>query len=339
MLKRRVPRVLLAGFVLTVAVSGLSACKTSPNVAAYVGDAQVTVDEVQAAVAERLADEGVAQWASGREDDLTRQVLTLLVEREVHAAAAERYGVRVDDAQVRRQLEALIGDRDADALYEEAAVSQGVSREDVFENVRQQLVQQEIAEAEGKVEPPSEAELRARYEEVREDLAEVSFGYITVPDEATASAVLAQLTADPAAYPAVAAQYPGATTLTALETRARDAVPAPLAEGIAAAAPNTGFSLPVPEVGGVIVTFVAGKVYPPFEDVRPQLEQEGAGAAQAAGGELVDGVREDLGITVNPRFGLVLEKGRLVPGGDSGVVKFLEEDGGEPPADPATAGN
>jgi hypothetical protein len=45
-LKRRVPRVLVTGFLLTVAVSGLSACRTSPTVAAYVGDERVTIAEL-----------------------------------------------------------------------------------------------------------------------------------------------------------------------------------------------------------------------------------------------------------------------------------------------------
>ena len=110
----------------------------------------------------------------------------------------------------------------------------------------------------------------------------MSFGYITVPDEATAATVVAQLNADPAAYPALAAQYPGAATIPELESRAPDELPAVLAEGIQAAAPNTAFATPVPEAGGVVVTFVEGVVYPPFEEVRPQLESEAAEAAEAA---------------------------------------------------------
>ena len=336
-LKRRVPRVLVSGFLMALAVSGLTACRTSPNVAAYVGDEQVTVTELEKAVAARLEDPELAAFAEGQEEELTRRVLSLLVRAEVHDAAAERYGVRVDADDVRRRIQALLAGADADEEYSKLA-QQGVSRADVFETVRQQLVRQRIAEAEGEAEAPSEEDLRARYDEVREDLAEVSFGYITVPDEATAAAVLAQLTADPAAYPTVAAQYPSPTTLTELETRGPDEVPPPLAEGIAAAAPNTGFSLPVPEVGGVIVTFVAGPVYPPFEEVRPQLEQEAAGAAQTAGGELVDAVRRDLDVTVNPRYAVLDEDGELVPG-DGGVVTFLDEETGEPPAETGPAGN
>jgi SurA N-terminal domain/PPIC-type PPIASE domain len=335
-LKRRAPRVLLSGFLLAAAVSGLTACRTSPNVAAYVGDEQVTVTELENAVARRLEDPLLAAFAAEQPDQFTRQVLSLLVQAEVHEAAAERYGVQVDDDDVRRRIQVLLAGSDADAQYGQLA-QRGIGRADVFATVRQQLVRQGIAESEGKAEPPTEADLRARYEEVRDSIAQVSFGYITVPDEATAAAVLAQLTADPASYPAVAAQYPTPTTLATLETRAPDAVPPPLAEGIAAAEPNTGFSLAIPETGGVVVTFVEGPVYPAFEDVRPQLEQEAAGEADVAGGELVDAVQADLGVTVNPRYG-VLEEGRLVPG-EGGVVDFLEEDAAAAPAGADAPGN
>ncbi|HLM06014.1 MAG TPA: peptidylprolyl isomerase [Blastococcus sp.] len=331
MLNRRLARGLATGFLLAVAVSGLAACRTSPSVAAYVGDAQVTVAELDAAVAQRLEDDDVADFAESSEDDYTRRVLSLLVQEEVYAVAAERFDVRVSDDTVRARIDELLGDDDPDTVYAQLA-QQGVAREDVFENVRQQLIRQGIAEAEGKAEGLSDEALRGRYEEVREDFAEVSFGYITVPDQATAVTVLAQLTADPASYPAVAARYPGTYTLPALESRSPDELPAVLSEGVAAAAPNTGFSVPVPETGGIVVTFVEGTVYPPFEEVRPQLEGEAGDAADAAGTELVNEVRDDLGVTVNPRFG-VLEEGRLVPG-DSGVVDIL---GDEEPTDGAAA--
>jgi peptidyl-prolyl cis-trans isomerase SurA len=327
--------VLVSGFVLAVAVSGLSACRTSPNVAAYVGEEQVSVTELDEAVARRLEDPEIEAYAAAQGDAYTRQVLSRLVQEEVHEAAAERYGVRVDDDDVRRRLEVLLAGRDEDREYSLLASQRGLGRTDVFENVRQQLVSREIAESEGEWEAPTEADLQQRYADVREDLADVSFGYITVPDQPTADAVLAQLAADPAAYPTVAAQYAGLMTLPALETRPRSELPPELAEQIAAVEPNTGFSLPAEN--GVAVIFVAGPVYPSFEDVRPELEEEAFGAAAAAGGKLVAAVREDLGVTVNPRYG-VLEEGQLVPD-TGGVVDILGEGGGDQPAGAGAPGN
>lgn len=323
MLKRRVPRVLVSGFLLAVSVSGLSACRTDPSVAAYVGDEQVTVSELDSAMADRLADGDIAAFAKADEDQFTRRVLTLLVQEDVYAAAAERYGIQVGDAAVRTRIDELLGADDPDTVYQQLA-QQGISREDVFENVRQQLIRQELAAAQGKADGLDEAALQARYAQEREGLAKVSFGYITVPDQATADGLLAQLTADPASYAVLAAQYPGAYTLPALEARTTDQIPSVLAGGIAAAAPNTGFATAVPEAGGVVVTFVEGTVYPTFEEVRPDLEKEATDAADKAGAAIVDDVRKDLGVTVNPRYGK-LEDGKLVPGG-GGVVDILSDD-------------
>jgi hypothetical protein len=322
-LKRRVPRVLVSGFLLAVTVSGLSACRTSPNVAAYVGDAGISVTELQAAVEDRLDDPAVAAYADTQADEFTRRVLSLLVQEKVYAEAAKRYDVRVGDDDVRARIDELLGNDDPDQVYGQLA-QQGIGRDDVFENVRQQLVRQKVAGAEGEVVAPTEPELRARYEDTKASLAKVSFGYITVPDEATAATVLAQLTAAPSTYGALAAQFAGAFTLPVLESRGPDQIPSVLAEGIAAAAPNTGFSVAVPEAGGIVVAFVEGVVYPPFEEVRPQLESEASDAVDKAGNTLVQKVRDDLGVTVNPRYG-VLEEGRLVPA-TGGVVDILGDE-------------
>jgi hypothetical protein len=342
-LKRRVPRVLATGFLMAVAVSGLSACRTSPTVAAYIGDEQVTVGELESAIEERRADPDIAAFADANEDAFTRRVLTLLVQEEVYSAAAERYEVEVADDDVRTRIEELLGEDDPDTVFGQLA-AQGVGRADVFENVRQQMVREEIAEHEGQAEGLTEEGLRAAYEDARQNATTIRLGYIAVPDQATATAVLAQLTADPERYAAVAAQYAGQYTLPEVEERTPDQIPGPLAEQAAAAEPGTGFTVAVPEVGGVIVGFVG--LYPPFEEVRPQLEQQAADQAGQAGTALVEEVRTDLDVTVNPRFG-VLEEGQLVPDG-GGVVDLLEDDGtgggsgegsGEGAAEPDTGGN
>ena len=324
MLMRRAPRTRAALVLVAVALPVLVGCRSAPDVAAYVGEDEITVAQLDSAVDERLADEQIAAYAEGRADEFTRRVLGGLVEREVHAAAAERYGVDITDAEVQRRIELLLRGDDPEAAYDQLA-QQGIGRADIRETIRQQLLRRELAAAEGDVPAPDESALRARYEQVRGELAEVSFGYITVPDQATADAVLAQLTATPDAYPALAARYPGPTTLPAVEPRGADEVPTPLAQGIGAAAPGTGFTTAVPDVG-IVVTFVAGTVYPTFEEVRPQLEEEAAGEVDAAGAALVDAVRDDLDVTVNPRFG-VLEDGQVVPG-EGGVVDLL--DGAQP---------
>jgi hypothetical protein len=337
-LKSRVPRMLVSGFVLAVAVSGLTACRTSPSVAAYVGDEHVTVAELESAVADRRNDAEIDAFAEGDPDTFTRRVLTSLVQEEVYAAAAEQYDVEVSDDDVRARIEQLLGGDDPDAVYAQLA-AQGVGRADVFENIRQQLLREEIAVAEGQAEGLTEEALRAAYQQQLADTSTVRFGYITVPDQATATEVLAQLTATPARYPEIAAQYEGQYTLPAVEERSPDQLPPPLVEQAVAAEPGSGFVVPVAEIGGVVVGFVAPD--PSFEEARPQLEMQAADQAAQAGGALVEEVRSDLDVTFNPRFG-EFEEGQLVPSG-GGVVELLEEQGeggaeGLPTA-PGTEGN
>ena len=313
---------LATGFLLTVAVSGLSACRTSPTVAAYIGDEQVTVAELEAAIDERRENPEVDAFAANDPDGFTRRVLTLLVQEEVYDSAAERYDVEVGDDEVRARIDELLGEDDPETVFGQLA-AQGVGQADVFENVRQQMLRQTIAVQEGAAEGLTEEGLRAAYEEARRNPMGIQLGYITVPDQATADAVLAELTADPASYPVVAANYAGQATLPEVQEVSPDQIPGPLAEQAATAAPGTGFTVAVPEVGGVVVGFVG--VYPPFEEVRPQLEQQAADQAGQAGNALIEEVRSDLDITVNPRFG-EFQEGQLAPGGGD-VVDLLEDDG------------
>ncbi|TFV52988.1 SurA N-terminal domain-containing protein [Blastococcus sp. TF02A_35] len=317
-------RVARTGTVALLSVAALAGCRSAPDVAAYVGDERITVAELEAAVRERLADEDVAAWAEGREDELTRRVLTGLVEQEVHAAAAERADLRVTDDEVSRRIDQLLVRDDPDAVYQQLA-QQGIARADVRETIRQQLLRRELAGREGEAGALEESALRARYDEVRPGLAQVEFGYATVPDQAGADALLAAITADPGRYAELVAPFQGAYTLPELEARPAEDVPPSLAEQLQAAAPGTGFTVAVEETGGVVVAFLAGTVYPTFEEVRPRLEEEAGGQVDAAGAELVDEVRADLDVTVNPRYG-VLEENRVEPG-EGGVVDLLEEAG------------
>jgi len=324
-------RELLAVLLVGAAGLGLLAgCRTSPSVAAYVGDAQVSVAEVDDAVAERLADPDIAAYVGDDEAGFTRQVLSLQVAEEIYAAAARRYDVQVSDADVEARIVELLQGNDPEDVYAQIAQQQGANREDVVENVRQLLLRTRIAEAAGQVDVSDQA-LQARYEQSREALSTIEFGYVTVPDQATADDVLAQLTADPAGYAAVAAQYPGQYTLPEVDTQPVAQLPGVLASGLASTGPGQGFTLPVAEIGGVVVGFVRAVVVPPFEEVRDQLAEQAAEDANGAGAALVTAVGDDLDVDVNPRFG-VLDEGRVVAG-EGGVVRLLSD------ADAAGAGD
>jgi hypothetical protein len=308
--RRGSARILLAGVAVALAVTGLAGCRTSPTVAAYVGDTHISVDRLDAAVTAREdADKAVAAYARGHETAFTRQVLGLLVTQQVYAEVARRYHVAVEDSAVRARIAELLADSDPAQAYAQLA-AQGIGRADVFENVRQQVIRQQVAAKQGLAGPLSEASLQDRYQKSKNSLAQKQFGYITVPDQATADSVLATLTADPTQYETVAAQYPGQYTQATLEARTADQIPSALSQGVTAAAPNSGFTLPLQSAGGVVVVFVGTTVYPTFEEVRAQLTQQAASEVDTSAQKLVDKVRSGLHVTVNPRYG-VLQNGSV----------------------------
>jgi peptidyl-prolyl cis-trans isomerase SurA len=312
-------RRLTAAAVAGLALVGLAGCRTAPNVAAYVGDNQVTVAELESAVDDRLEDPAIEQVAGEDRETYTRRVLSTLVQDHVHTVAAEKYGVEVAPAQVRDRLDEIFAGQDQDAAYANLA-SQGLSRQDAFLLIRQQMIRLRIAEQEGMADALSDEALRERYEQSTAEATEIQFGYITVPDERTADQVVAALEADPERYAELADRFAGDYTVD-VQTTPLEQVPGPLAEQAAAAEPGTAFAVPVEETGGIVVGFVAPA--PSFEELRPRLQQEAEAEVDQEAAPLLGEIREDLDVVVNPRYGDLQDDGQVQPS-DSGVVQILE---------------
>lgn len=321
----RAPRAVTAGMLLALALPSLAACRTSPDVAAYVGEETVTVAELEEAVAAHRDDPAVT---AGEDPAYTRSILTELVRAEVYDGAAEHFGVDPDPGGLPELLGTLLGGQDPDAYIEQAA-AQGYTRQDTLERVRQGALLQTIAVEEGAAEEPTEASLRAQYEQgLAAQPERVDLGLVTVPDQPTADATVAALRADPGSYASVATTYPGQTTFPAPQTVVLDELAAQLPDLAAriAETPAGGvFSTTVPGVPGVAVVVVGERVVPTFEEVRPELEVAALNGAAAAGEELVGEYEDGLDITVNPRYG-TWQDGTLVQPG-AGVVEVLDSEG------------
>jgi peptidyl-prolyl cis-trans isomerase SurA len=320
--------------LLALALPALAACRTSPDVAAYVGEETVTVEELRDAVETRREDPSVT---AGEEPGYSRAILGELVRAEIFDSAAEHFGVDPDPGGLPELLGVLLGGQDPDAYVEQAA-AQGYSRQDTLERVRQVALLASIAVAEGEAEAPTAASLRAAYEQgLAAQPERVELGIINVPDQAAADAAVADLQADPASYAAVAAAYPGQSTAPALQPAAVDqlAAQAPdLAAQVAATPAGGVFSTTVQGVPGVLVVVVGQPVVPSFEEIRPQLAAAALEEAAAAGEEILAEYQDGLDIDVNPRYG-VLDEGRIVPN-QGGVVELL---GGRPEVQPAGPGD
>jgi peptidyl-prolyl cis-trans isomerase SurA len=247
-------------------------------------------------------------------------VLGALVQEELHTAAAQEYGVDVPATAVRDRLDTILAGQDPEQAYASLA-SQGLSRQDAFSLIRQQLIRLAIAEKEGLTGGLSEEALRERYQQQAADPSRIDFGFITVPDQETADQVVAALEADPGRYAELAQQYAGQYTQAQTQEYPVDQIPGPLAQPAAAAQPGSAFSVPVEETGGIVVGFVGPT--PSFEELRPRLQQDAEREVDEAAAPLVDEVRQDLDVVVNPRYGELQDDGRVQPS-DGGVVEILE---------------
>jgi peptidyl-prolyl cis-trans isomerase SurA len=248
-------------------------------------------------------------------------VLSLLVLGQVYDAAERKYRVSATDAEVQQYLASVVGASGVEQEFQQDA-AQGFAREDVLELVREQLLRLKIATATGASDALSEESLRAEYQKNQAQYRQYQLGYVTVPDQPTADAVLAQLQAQPASYPQVAGAFPGSNTLPQLTAYGAAAVPA-FADQVAKTAPGTGFTSPVQGVG-VVVAFVAAVTTPPFEQVRDQVQASVRDGVDTAGQKVVGQFRESIGVTVNPRFGVL--KDQLVVPATGGVVDILGAD-------------
>ena len=187
---------------------------------------------------------------------------------------------------------------------------QGISRDDIDESIREQLLVQRIAAAAGKADT-SEAALRARYAQALPSLKTVQLGYINVPDQADrerrgrpAEGEARRLrrpwppsTRASTRWPRLEADDPGQGARPAGRGRS----PRPR--------PNTAFAVTVPGAAAASSSVSsAGSATPRSSSSAPPCEQAVLADSEAAGARLVTDFQKTLHVTVNPRFGVAAER-------------------------------
>jgi len=319
---------LILPVVTVLVVAALAGCRTEPAVAAYVENLTISTDELAAAVDQRLADENIAAVVEPGDADYQRLVLSQLVQQSIYRILSADYGVEVTDRQVQDKLDELLsgdGPQGGEDVFAQLAAEQMLSELDVRENVRQALIRAAIAAEEGLDGPTQEPALRQRYEEIKDQLSMIELGFITVPDQETADTTLATVLADPDSYDDLAATYAGPNTQPVLRRAPLSDVPGPLLPSVSQTAAGQGFTVAIPETGGIVVGYVASLEVPSFEEVRAEIRTEAASGVDAAVGPIVTEFVSGLDIDINPRYGS-LDQGRVVPD-SGGVVRILEDAG------------
>ena len=319
---------LILPVVTVLVVAALAGCRTEPAVAAYVENLTISTDELAAAADQRLADENIAAVVEPGDADYQRLVLSQLVQQSIYRILSADYGVEVTDRQVQDKLDELLsgdGPQGGEDVFAQLAAEQMLSELDVRENVRQALIRAAIAAEEGLDGPTQEPALRQRYEEIKDQLSMIELGFITVPDQETADTTLATVLADPDSYDDLAATYAGPNTQPVLRRAPLSDVPGPLLPSVSQTAAGQGFTVAIPETGGIVVGYVASLEVPSFEEVRGEIRTEAASGVDAAVGPIVTEFVSGLDIDINPRYGS-LDQGRVVPD-SGGVVRILEDAG------------
>ena len=315
-MKRAVKFRRVASLALIALVFGACGNLLEPA-AAVVHGTKITIDEIQEAADEfeqspeykRLAQQGDA-------DAITREFeqsyLSSLIRRAVLKPEAEKLGVEVTGAEVREQLDAIAAEFPSQSAFQEALKEQGLTLDQLTQLVADRALEEKLrAEVTADV-GPSEAELRAHYEDNAEDFQETEAQHILVDKRDLATDIARQLQGAPkgevaALFKQLAAQH---STDDSNKDNAGelgfftpgDFVPE-FEEG-AAALEIGEVSDPVGSEFGWHVIRVTDRRAIPFGDAREQIAVEIGGTAEEDAWQAwVRAAYEAAEVEVNPRYG------------------------------------
>ena len=147
--RARLRRLVPLPAVLVLGLLG-AACGGDSAVAATVGDTEITVTEVDQAYEQRAEASGVASELAGDEsgaveENLKTGVLTNLIRTEVLRRAAEDRGVEATDDEIAEQREELVSQVGGEEALNDLIQQNNISEEELEENLRDQVIQDEIA--------------------------------------------------------------------------------------------------------------------------------------------------------------------------------------------------
>jgi len=142
------PSSVLVAVVLAILVTACGGAAGS-DVAASVGDVEITTAELDEAYQQRAEGPAAASELAGDEsgaveEDLKAGVLTNLIRTEVLRQAANERDVEVTDEDIAEQRELLVEQAGGEEALQEVIESANVSDEELEANLRDQVIQNEI---------------------------------------------------------------------------------------------------------------------------------------------------------------------------------------------------
>ena len=295
----------LAGAALLL-LTGCGEGQIRPGAAAVVGDERITTNELQEVVERGLADPQAEQQLGADLASYQRLALSRLINALVLEEAAERSDVTVTDGEVDAQIEQFAEQAGGRESLEQQAAQSGIAAEDLEPFVRSIVVDQRLGdELTADLDVP-QADLKALYDESIAQYDKVRSRHILVADEATARRVLADVQKDRTRFAELAAELSTDTsnkdTGGDLGLTGRGQFVPEFENAIFSNKPGsvvlvqTQFGWHVIEVLERQTTTLA-EATPELRRTALQVER------QTRVQELMTSVSDDIGISVNPRFG------------------------------------
>lgn len=307
---RLAARLVATGAVAAVVLSGCGGSPVRAGAAAVVGDLRISTEQLASTVDTGLADPGASQLAADR-PAYQRDVLARLIQAEVVEQAARREGVTVTQGEVDAQYSALEESSGGAEQLRQQAAAAGLNDAQVRTLARTRALTQALGDKlTADVDVP-QSQLQAAYDAALDTYDQVRTEQVQLADLAAAQALLPQARGlSDEAFAALARtrsldeatkerggdmglQSRGALTSEGLGEYATAAF---------AARPGDTFAV-ASERGGHVVRVLERRTTS-LEEATPALRRTVLQSqSQAAVQDLVTRTADDLGITVNPRFG------------------------------------
>lgn len=309
-------------------VVGLAACAAvtgtgDPSVAATVNGTDVPIAEVEERFAQAKDTPQVAQQLEqdpGYESQIQAQILTSLVVTELLDQWAEELEIEASPTEIASEKTALVEQLGGEEAFNQAVEESGLSDTDVDDQIRQRVLQNEIAGIVAEDGAVTEADIEAFYKEN----ADARFGekatarHILVKDKAKADQLLADIRkgADFAKIAEKESTDPGSAAKGGeLPEFGRGQMVPEFEEAVFAAETDEIVGPVKTDFGYHIIQVIDRTPGQELDEVRDEIEAE---LAQTKEGELLQDAlterTEAAEVTVNPRFGTWnAETGQIEP--------------------------
>ena len=295
----------LAGLA-ALALSGCGAGAVRAGAAATVGAERITTSELDRVVQRGLADPSAAQAIGADRAGFERSVLSRLVDHLVVTDAARRKGVSVDGGDVAATQDRIATQLNGVAQLRAAALKAGISAADLPQTLSDVALRDKLADkltADVAVPDPL---LRAAYDRNAATNDTVHSAHILVASQALARTLLAQVTAAPASFGALATQYSQDAGSKAqggdLGFLGRGVLAKPFEAAIFGNKPGS-FVLAKTRFGYHVIHVLERRTTT-FAQAAPELRRQLLATQRTAAVEqLLRADAKRLGVRINPRFG------------------------------------